>query len=225
MTKKLTGALVIFAKTIGLSPVKTRLAAGIGKEKAERFYQLSLKAVEEIALVVQEESKNQITPYWAIAEKEGVASEMWQNLDPIWTGEGDLGQRLDYVYRALMAKHDYVMMIGSDSPQLSPEAILDAAVKLQSEKNGCVIGPCDDGGFYLFGGNSEIESEIWTRVVYSKSDTLKQLEENLSDYPLKYLDKEHDVDVMDDLSMLKKTLLEKDNLLMTQKALMDFLDH
>ena len=57
MTEKLSGALVVFAKTIGLSSVKTRLAAGVGKEAAERFYELSLKAVEDIALVVKEESK------------------------------------------------------------------------------------------------------------------------------------------------------------------------
>jgi len=36
--------LAIFAKTPGLSPVKTRLAASIGDEKACEFYQYSVAA-------------------------------------------------------------------------------------------------------------------------------------------------------------------------------------
>jgi glycosyltransferase A (GT-A) superfamily protein (DUF2064 family) len=41
-------ALVIFAKTIGVSPVKTRLAAAIGKLNAEAFYRHSLFVTAEV---------------------------------------------------------------------------------------------------------------------------------------------------------------------------------
>ena len=44
--------LGIFAKTAALSPVKTRLAASIGKAEAEQFYHLSVLAIEQLALAL-----------------------------------------------------------------------------------------------------------------------------------------------------------------------------
>jgi len=49
----MSGALAIFAKTKSLSPVKTRLAADIGKPLAEAFYSLSVEAVAEVAKAKQ----------------------------------------------------------------------------------------------------------------------------------------------------------------------------
>ncbi len=48
----MSAAIAIFVKTPGLSPVKTRLAATIGEEKAKEFYLLSLKAVEKTVKTV-----------------------------------------------------------------------------------------------------------------------------------------------------------------------------
>ncbi len=45
----MSSAIAIFVKTPSLSPVKTRLAATIGEEKAIEFYLMSLRAVEESA--------------------------------------------------------------------------------------------------------------------------------------------------------------------------------
>jgi glycosyltransferase A (GT-A) superfamily protein (DUF2064 family) len=46
-------ALAIFVKTPGLSPVKTRLAEGIGQARAEAFYRLAVDAVAEVALATE----------------------------------------------------------------------------------------------------------------------------------------------------------------------------
>ena len=78
-------AVAIFVKTPGLSPLKTRLAASIGQEKAHEFYNLSLNAIRETLTTLD------ISPYWAIAEKEALNDPMWQDYNRLHTGDGNLG--------------------------------------------------------------------------------------------------------------------------------------
>jgi hypothetical protein len=61
----------------------------------------------------------------------------------------DLGQRLDRAFRQLLSRHAAAIIIGTDSPLLSPRALRQA----RSELRVCdaVLGPCPDGGFYLIG--------------------------------------------------------------------------
>ena len=63
-------AIAIFAKTIGLSPVKTRLAVSIGQDKAEQFYRLSIACIEDVLRAVVSENPS-IFPHWVLAEEEG----------------------------------------------------------------------------------------------------------------------------------------------------------
>ena len=111
----------------------------------------------------------------------------------------------------MLKKHDFVILIGSDSPQLSPELILQAAENIKYEEKQCVIGPCDDGGFYLFGSAHQINNEIWTTVKYSQNDTLENLKNNLETYQIHQLTMQQDVDNADDLEKLRKYLLESES--------------
>lgn len=137
-------AIAIFVKTRGVSPLKTRLAATIGQEKAEHFYRLSLNCIINTLKGIE------ITPYWAIAEEQCVNNSMWKNFDRMHTGEGGLGERQSHIYHELLKHHDAVMLIGGDAPQLSEDIIHQAmeALKLHDY----TIGPADDGGYYLLAG-------------------------------------------------------------------------
>ncbi len=53
-------AIAIFVKTPGVSPLKTRLAASLGQEKALHFYKLSLKCI------ISTLEETAINPYWAV---------------------------------------------------------------------------------------------------------------------------------------------------------------
>ncbi len=217
------GALAIFAKTPGISPVKTRLAADIGVEKAEEFYHLSLKSIEEVASRAQEISENNLTPYWALAEEKSGTNALWQKFPTIWTGEGDLGNRLHNIYSNLLKTHDFVVMIGSDSPQLTPELLIDASKLLA--KNNCVIGSSIDGGFYLFAAKIVIAKNIWMDVKYSEDTTLDQLVKQLNkhDISAEILSKQGDVDTIADLEDLMRSLEDNDNLLPAQMNLQKWL--
>ena len=72
------GALVVFVKTPGLSPVKTRLAKGIGSENAKTFFVKSVKAVESIAHRILKNNDVDCHPHWAVAENDGLSHELWK---------------------------------------------------------------------------------------------------------------------------------------------------
>ncbi len=80
----MSGAIAVFVKTPGISPVKTRLAAKLGKETAEAFHLASARSVSS---VVQELSQlDDIQSYYAVAEKTALKHVFWQDLPCLWQG-------------------------------------------------------------------------------------------------------------------------------------------
>jgi uncharacterized protein len=68
----------------------------------------------------------------------------------IWLqGEGDLGARLENISRRALSDHSYVIAIGADSPGLPVKYLEQAREGLT--RADAVIGPSEDGGFYLLG--------------------------------------------------------------------------
>lgn len=183
-------AIAIFVKTPSLSPVKTRLAAGIGQDAAQEFYRLSLKAVQEAVTSVN------ATPYWAVAEENGLSHPLWQDFTALHTGEGNLGERQHHIYEALLQKHDRVLLIGADAPQISQDILEQAVIALDT--NDFVIGPARDGGYYLFGGRVSTDQKIWVSVPWSTSMTRERLEAVLPSKSVQ-LPMLTDVDTLNDL--------------------------
>lgn len=215
-------AVAIFAKTIGFSDVKTRLAADIGKEKAEAFYRLSIDCVQAFVAEAGEAFPEVIYPVWVVAEESG--PDYWKDrtFPAIWTGEGGLGARLANVSEHLFETYDAVMMIGTDSPQLSPTVIVDAVARLAGGASEVVTGPAEDGGFYLFASRERIAREVWEAVAYSNESTLAQLVEFLEHQTFKidYLETAQDVDTLDDLQTLQTVLSENLNQLNTEQSML-----
>lgn len=198
----MTTALAIFAKTPGLSPVKTRLAAEIGTPAAEDFYRQSIRCLAELAVKSQHLSGGAIVPYWAIGDAAGLDNPIWLGLNRLWTGAGTLGDRLNHVYSRLLTVHDHVILIGTDSPQLTPDIIIDAHSKLLTTADS-VIGPAEDGGYYLFGSAARIDQRIWTSIPYSASNTCAVFLEALQPLgPIALLAQDFDIDHFDDLMKL-----------------------
>ena len=218
-------ALAIFAKTKRLSPVKTRLAADLGKALAEQFYDLSVNAVAAIAKTIQTQSNEAYTVYWALAEKAAIDAPQWQCFNTIWTGEGDFGMRLHTVYSTLQKRHDQVILIGTDSPQLEPKIIINASKKLHAQPTTCILGPALDGGFYLFAAKVAIPASVWTQVDYSHHTTLQTLCANLTAHhiSIKHLSTTVDVDTIHDLKPLLHALNANTIRLPAQQTLKDWL--
>ncbi|WP_376098022.1 DUF2064 domain-containing protein [Roseomonas sp. CCTCC AB2023176] len=155
----------IFVKTPGLSPLKTRLAATLGAEATLRFYRLAAASVRAAALA----AGDAVAPYWAVAEAEALAHPEWAGLPTLPQGEGGLGERMAAIYAALLERHGRAILIGADAPQVTPGLLRDAVRALDASPY--VIGPAEDGGFWLFGGRAPVPDAVWTGVAYSRDDT------------------------------------------------------
>ena len=203
-------AIAVFCKTPGLSSVKTRLAADIGNDYAEEFYRLCVLAIDEVLGEVVRRLDKNVEIYWAVAEREALTHSIWDAHSKIWTGEGGLGERIYYVYEQLFKRNDQVIIIGSDSPQITADYLVTAIETLRQPEWDGVIGPCRDGGFVLFGSKQLIQKSIWTSVIYSRKDTLHQLTTLLEDsnYSYQFISGLGDVDQYDDLILLLNDFLQ-----------------
>lgn len=216
---RLTGAVAIWVKTPGLSPVKTRLAAGIGAAAAEHFYRLSADAVRAVARRAAREAAAPLVPLWAVAEPH---SNAWEGLEVVPQGEGGLGERLSHVYDALLHRYGFAIFIGADAPQITSELIGRAAV--MAAAGAFVLGPAEDGGFYLFAGSRPIPRQVWLRAPYSSPDTLRELAAGLRSLgPIRDLPTLFDVDTQEELVRLEEQLSLLRPLLPEQRLLAEWL--
>ncbi|NOQ14429.1 MAG: DUF2064 domain-containing protein [Methyloprofundus sp.] len=220
----MSGAIAIFVKTPGISPVKTRLAATLGRESAEAFH---LAASRSVSAVTQSLSQlADIKSYYAVAEESALNHGYWDDLPCLWQGEGGLGERMAHIYQTLLREHDFVILVGADIPQMTVAELLNAVTWLpHDEQARLAFGPSVDGGFWAFGGNCPVPQKLWTGVVYSKADTGAQFFnkiEQLGD--VKTLTALRDVDEVSDLPPLRDALLNLADPLPEQHELMRFLD-
>lgn len=213
-------ALAIFVKTPGLSPIKTRLAAGIGVTDAERFHLLAAKAVAEVATA----TKPEIVPYWAVAESAGLESVLWQDFARVWQGQGDLGARLHCVCAQLSAAHDRVLLVGADAPQITVALLRQALSALDDPATPFVLGRAADGGFWLFGTRNPVSIDVWRTPRYSTPDTADELSHALATQDqIAHIAMLNDVDNQHDAIAVMKQLRALPQPLPAQSLLCDWL--
>ncbi len=199
---KKNGALALMVKTPGLSPVKTRLAVGIGESAAHTFH---MESAYSVAAIMQRAAQILgMQPFFAIAEPDGVHSPLWKSMPNLFQGEGGLGQRMHKIYTDLQKSHGHTILLGADTPQLEITDLISAAEWISgSDETRFSFGPAEDGGFWLFGGNGPLPLSLWTDVKYSQPTTGTEFRSKLT--PLGHLQIHrtlNDVDVMEDLPIL-----------------------
>jgi uncharacterized protein len=163
----MSGAIAIFVKTPGYSPVKTRLAAVLGERYAREWHLRAARAVAEVAAAAAADSG--ATVYWAVAESAAIADGSWSGLPAIDQGEGGLGARMACVHAALVRRHGCGILLGADAPQVQ-----QALRWLDNAQPRQVLGPARDGGFWTYGGNRIADDARWNAVTYSSADTATQ---------------------------------------------------
>jgi hypothetical protein len=227
----MTPGLALFVKTPGLSPVKSRLWPAIGREAAEALYLDCAAAAGETAVGLQREGHAHA--YWAVAELDvgADAAEVrataspWLGLPRMPQGGGGLGERMARVYAGLRARHGAALLIGTDLPQLATDTLAGAARALDDGAADLVIGPSEDGGFWLVGGRVDLPLRTWTTPRYS---TRHALDDFLAALParvrVKTLDLARDLDDADDLPAVAAALAALPRLTATQEQVSRRLD-
>ena len=137
--------MCIFAKPPLAGLAKTRLAKDIGTDAAARvakaFVLDTWNAVASIPWA---------DPVLACSEENAELRQMVQGSGEFWLqGAGDLGARLHRILTRATAQGAPVIAIGADTPGLPVDRMEKAHALVHQA--GAVIGPADDGGFYLLG--------------------------------------------------------------------------
>ena len=84
----------------------------------------------------------------------------------------DLGEKMCHCLEGLLAEgFKKVLVVGSDSPTLPVEHVTAAIGAL--EITDVVLGPCEDGGFYLVGAR-QADPRMFDAVTWSDGETRVQ---------------------------------------------------
>ncbi|MDG2491606.1 MAG: TIGR04282 family arsenosugar biosynthesis glycosyltransferase [Flavobacteriaceae bacterium] len=184
--------LIIFAKNPILGKAKTRLAASIGEKKALVIYK---KLIEKTANIIGELSIEKELYYSDFIKK----NDVWNNkVTRKKTQRGkSLGERMENAFKNGFAEgYKNIVIIGTDLWDLETLEIEKAFESL--EKNEGVIGPAQDGGYYLLGLSK------WNPTVFQnkKWGTSTVLNETLACFENKIVDNlktKNDIDTIEDL--------------------------
>jgi rSAM/selenodomain-associated transferase 1 len=143
-------AVAVMARAPGFGPVKSRLHPVLGPEGATDLYRcFLLDRLDAVAALGGVAPVLAFTPPEAGESLAAVAPPGFRLLPQ--RGD-DLGERLDNLLTDLLgAGHPGAMAIDSDSPTLPMAYVADAAARLGEGRADVVVGPCEDGGYYLVG--------------------------------------------------------------------------
>ncbi len=202
---QLQNALLIMAKRPFPGHTKTRLTPFLTEQQAAELYASFLQDVLDKVAHLPD-----VAPYVAFAPETAVS--YFQEIAPYFglvpqTGE-TLGDRLDYVLTACQQYgHQRVAAMNSDSPNLPPEYLSEAFHLLEDRSVDVVLGPCEDGGYYLIGWKRPYPALV-RDVQMSTPDVLKDTLEIANKLSLKValLPEWYDVDSECELKRLAKEL-------------------
>jgi hypothetical protein len=184
--------LFIFTRNPELGKAKTRLAKTVGNETALEIYKFLLQKTRDISSKV---TSDKAVYYSLKIRSNDIWDEtMYQKHQQV--GE-DLGIRMLNAFKnSFDAGYQKVLIIGSDLYDLTPEIIETAFNKLDT--NDVVIGPAEDGGYYLLGMNS-IHTAIFKNKNWGTETVRRDTLTDLKDKKVHLLQELNDVDVFEDI--------------------------
>lgn len=163
--------LVILAKEPRPGEVKTRLCPPLTPDQAARCQRAfltdlvsRLTSTEDVRVVLAA-SPDRDAPWLA-----GLARA--HALELCWQGGGSLGRRMARMLAATIRTPDTsTILLGSDSPDL-PLDLIDAAWAVL-ERAACVVGPAEDGGYYLFGARGKVPPVFHSGIAWGGTGVLE----------------------------------------------------
>ena len=151
-------ALIVFMKNIREGFVKTRLAKDIGIPAARRIYERLITYTEKVCRHLEADV------YIFYSDFIDYNSFGTANVKGRFIQTGaDLGDRMYQAFR-ILDMYEKRLIIGSDCPGLTEDIISEAYMKL--EDHDFVLGPANDGGYYLLGLNA-LSEELFSGIMWS----------------------------------------------------------
>lgn len=184
--------LLIFTRNPELGKCKTRLAATIGDANALEVYKFLLNHTVTVTQHV-----NAVKQVW-------YSEAIWN--DDIWNNSifdkrlqqgNDLGIRMAQAFQEGFATgFERIIVIGSDMYDLS-KTDLEHAFDLLKTKD-FVVGPAEDGGYYLLGMNA-FNAEVFQNKTWGTASVLQATLADLSTKNVHLLEERNDIDLYEDI--------------------------
>lgn len=193
--------LIVFIKNPVEGTVKTRLGASIGSKNALQVYK---KLLAHTRYVASEADCSRQLWYSSMIDRR----DSWKadQFNKRLQQGSDLGERMSRAFReGFEAGYKRVVIIGSDCAELAPDHIEQAFEAL--ERNDAVIGPSQDGGYYLL-GLADFRDEVFRDVAWSTPEVYETTTELFEGLGMTYLVLEtlNDIDMLEDLKQSSLTL-------------------
>jgi len=213
-------ALCIMAKAPEAGQVKTRLCPPLSPEDAARLYRCFL--MDKIAQVRGVPAAEPVLAY-----APGGAAGLFEALAPgfrlLPQRGGDLTSRLVSVLEELFgAGFDATIVIDSDTPTLPSGLLEQAATHMVSGAHDLVLGPSEDGGYYLI-GQRRLHRALFEDIPWSTPVVLEETVRRAHALGLAVLELEpwYDVDTGADLMRLMADLETDEGPRHTRRLLLD----
>lgn len=188
--------LIIFTKNAELGKCKTRLAARIGDESALNIYRFLLNHTVEVTQPLTMHKR----VYYSDEIRE---NDMWDSnhfSKKLQRGK-DLGERMHQAFeQGFKEGYQKVVIIGSDLYDLESNDIVIAFRALDA--HDFVIGPAQDGGYYLL-GMKRLKDQLFENKNWGTPSVLRDTLANLHAESHVLLDTRNDVDVYEDIEHIK----------------------
>jgi uncharacterized protein len=189
-------ALALMAKLPFAGEVKTRLTPPLTSEEAAKLSMCFLRDMTMNLWDLNGDGREAVVLYTPAD-----AQKVLRGLVPIGfrllaqRGE-TLGERLINAAAELLSDgFESVCLINSDSPTLPSEILMTAASLLAQDGDRVVLGPSQDGGYYLI-GLKRPDAYLFERIAWSTADVLAHTIERAAeiDLPVELLPTWYDVD-------------------------------
>ena len=197
---------MVMAKEPLVGRTKTRLSPPLSGKQATDLYRCLL--LDTLELMKQVEGIQPIIAYLPSDAESFFRRFAPPGFDFVPQVGGDLGQRLDNVLtHCLQTGYQQAVVMDSDSPTLPVTYLRQAFRELDDPTVDVVLGPSDDGGYYLIGLKSPC-SALFRGIVMSTPTVMAETLDRAQEQGLQVacLPRWYDVDTSEDLERLIEDL-------------------
>ena len=181
--------IAVFVKRPEPGKVKTRLAKDLGDEEATLLYQLMIESLR--ANVLRDIPRCDFAVYF-------YCDPFFEIPDEVCRPQvgADLGEKLTNAFRELLADHAQAMAIGTDCVDIT----LDHLWETRNSKAPVVLGPAEDGGYYLI-ATRELYPVLFEAIPWSTHEVYAQTLSRAAEISARVheLPRLRDIDTIEDL--------------------------
>jgi uncharacterized protein len=207
LTGKFHREIGLMAKYWAAGKVKTRLARDIGDVAAAELHRCFTERLTSQLASTADGRSIFVSPDEACGVMRDALDTRWEAVPQ---GEGDLGERMTRAFQCLLSHAPkssvpQAILIGADLPCLTHDDLRNAFDRLND--HDVVLGPADDGGYYLIGVRGQWCSEyqrLLEGIAWSTDQVFSQTMQVIQDVGLTVdtLGMREDIDTLDSLKRL-----------------------